>query len=265
MSRKKVKHPEHVNLERWLVSYADFITLLFAFFVVMFAISNVDSNKVGRFTESVRAATRWGMFEKSGTPGAIEGRAAAQAQTGGNPGNGGRRSGTQSMAALRAKMEAGLRGAIEAGRVSLVESEEGLVIRLRDTAFFASGSADLHEEATGDLATIGASIKDLPNDLRIEGHTDSRPIHTPRFRSNWDLSAARAATVLDVLAQEAGIPESRLSVAGYADRRPVASNDTDDGRRKNRRVDLVLVQEAPPPERRAPGPTDRWLESPSVP
>ncbi len=246
MARKQ-RHEEHANHERWLVSYADFITLLFAFFVVMFAVSQVDENKVGRFTESVQAATRWGLFEKSGAPGVIEGRSKAETKTARAPEpRGARKSGAQAIAALRAVLEPRLREAIDAGRIAIVESDHGLIVRLKEAAFFPSGSAEIREQNGGDLRALGRWIGELPNPVRIEGHTDSRPIRTAVYRSNWDLSAARASSVLQVLVEDSEVSEARLSVAGYADRRPVASNDTELGRRQNRRVDLVVLTEAVP-------------------
>lgn len=247
MARKQ-RHEEHVNHERWLVSYADFITLLFAFFVVMFAVSQVDENKVGRFTESVQAATRWGLFDKSGAQGVVGSgtkndapRAARAAES-----RGARKSGAQAIAALRARLEPRLRAAVDAGRIAVLESDRGLIVRLKEAAFFPSGSAEVHQQNDGDLQALGRWIRDLPNAVRIEGHTDSRPIRTAIYRSNWDLSAARAGSVLQVLVRDAQLPEARLSVAGYADRQPIAPNETEDGRRQNRRVDIVLLDEGVP-------------------
>jgi chemotaxis protein MotB len=254
MARKR-KPEEHANHERWLVSYADFITLLFAFFVVMFAVSQVDEAKVGRFTESVQAATRWGLFDKSGAPGIVGGRAKSTTPARVPELRGTRKTGAQAVAALRARLEPRLREAIAAGRIALIESDEGLIVRLHEAAFFPSGSAEIREQNAGELQALGRWIGDLSNAVRIEGHTDSRPIRTAVYRSNWDLSAARAGSVLQVLVAGGHVSEGRLSVAGYADRRPVGSNQTEDGRRQNRRVDLViLTEQRPGPPAAASGP-----------
>jgi chemotaxis protein MotB len=261
VARKK-KHPAHENHERWLVSYADFITLLFAFFVVMFAVSQVDSNKVGRFVDSVQIAFDWGVFADHGRQfgpeagrrgegnrfalvpryGAAVGervrfpvspiptqRAAAIADR------------IARMAELRAHLEKALSDEIGAGHVGLVESDRGLVIRLADASFFAVGSASLEGPARERLRPVGGQVAELPNPVRIEGHTDPLPIRTSIFPSNWELSGARAAAVLQFLVTEARIARERLSIAGYADLHPVAANDTAEGRDRNRRVDLVVL------------------------
>jgi chemotaxis protein MotB len=266
---RKHKHPEHVNHERWLVSYADFITLLFAFFVVMFAVSQVDTNKVGRFTESVERATRWGVFEKVGSPAPIAGHGGAtksassgsgRSATTGTPGAGAGAAGMGGLANLRSQIEARFREAIDSGRIEITQNENGVIIRLKEAGFFAPGSDALEERSSREVADIGRWLNRFPNPVQIEGHTDSKPLRGGRFRTNWELAAARAARVLEILTN-AGFTERRLSVASYAHLRPVASNDTEGGRRKNRRVDLVVLAmpvialpAAPPPPRRVVAP-----------
>lgn len=239
---RKAKHEEHVNHERWLVSYADFITLLFAFFVVMFAVSQVDSNKVGRFAESVRSASRWQIFEeemKGPVPVmADESGAQAEMRTDSNGKSG------EKMAELygriRERLESTLGEGIEAGRIKLLEGPDGLIIRLRDSAYFPSGSAQIREEHKRDLQAVAEGIRGIMSPIRIEGHTDSTPIKNSIYRSNWDLSAARAASVLAFFTAH-DISEQNMSIVGYADRRPVAPNTDDEGRGRNRRVDIVLL------------------------
>jgi len=240
MARKK-KHPEHVNHERWLISYADFITLLFAFFVVMFAVSQVDSNKVGRFTESVRAVTMW-----NGPPlaPARQESHAKNAQESIMPTNvvvTGHSTGVD-LRQIRDLLRQKLRSAIVNSRISIEVEHGNLVVRLQDVGFFETGSATLTAESVEDLRTLGDAVLELKYPIRIEGHTDSIRVRSPRFRSNWDLSTARAVAVVDVLHDLAGVPEKRLSVAGYADTRPVDTNFTPEGRRHNRRVDIVLTE-----------------------
>jgi chemotaxis protein MotB len=238
MARRR-KREEHTNHERWLVSYADFITLLFAFFVVMFAVSQVDDKKVGRFTEAVQEATNVGIFEttggkpvtilKSAKP--IEGAVAPEAPT---P--------VVSMGTIRQRLSRSLSAALDAGRLTLVDGRDGLVVRLRDAAFFESASASIREEVMPDLEAVGRTLKDLSNDVRIEGHTDAVPIRSNSYRSNWELSAARAAAVLSFFADSTSIEEGRMSVAGYGSQRPLAPNDTTEGRSQNRRVDIVVLE-----------------------
>jgi chemotaxis protein MotB len=242
MARKK-KHPEHVNHERWLISYADFITLLFAFFVVMFAVSQVDSNKVGRFTESFSKAVGIDMFPESG----------AGLMPGGEPKRSGASTTPPSETAVLPEELVDLKQRlVELERkkdlpsgLQVLERRNELVIRLAESLVFAPGDDTLKDPATQALATIATQLATRKLDIRIEGHTDDRPIRTARFRSNWDLSTARSTAVVATLAG-AGIPPFNLSAAGYGEFHPIAPNATDDGRRQNRRVDIVLSVNAPP-------------------
>ncbi len=236
MARKR-KHPEHVNHERWLVSYADFITLLFAFFVVMFAVSQVDTNKVGRFSESVRAASKWQLFDDQATA-----PVSPINKTIGNDSETivleDQKQQGRDLAILIKEI---LQESMASGRMSVIKGPDGVIIRLNDTAYFPSGQAALRADHLKDLEALAKMLLRLPNHVRIEGHTDPRPIATAIFPSNWELSAARAASMLRFLSS-AGVPEERLAIVGYADRRPIVSNETEDGRKKNRRVDIVLLR-----------------------
>jgi len=261
MARRK-KPEEPVNHERWLVSYADFITLLFAFFVVLFAISQVDTKKLGHFTEAVQDATKVGIFDgKQGTSPILGGAGAGTAiptdaivDKPPSPGQ----TGPASIVSIRERLTKSLASALRGSRVSLVEHDDGLIIRLRDAAFFEPAKAQVRREVLDDLTSVGQTLRDIDNEIRIEGHTDPVPIHNSLYRSNWELSASRAAAVLDELVRTSGIHESRLSIAGYASQRPITSNDTVDGRSQNRRVDIVVLDrerttrkatsdQAPPP------------------
>lgn len=239
MARRR-KREEHGNHERWLVSYADFITLLFAFFVVMFAVSQVDQKKVGRFTEAVQEATNVGIFETSGgkpiepvkSDKPIEGKGVPE-EPGPVP---------ISMGTIRQRLSHSLSAALDAGRLTLVDGRDGLIVRLRDAAFFESASASIREEVMPDLEAVALTLKDLNNDVRIEGHTDAVPIRSSVYRSNWELSAARGAAVLTFFVETTGLPEGRMSVAGYGSQRPLAPNDSHEGRSQNRRVDIVVLE-----------------------
>ena len=233
MARKK-KHPEHVNHERWLVSYADFITLLFAFFVVMFAVSQVDSRKVGRFTESFSKAVGIDMFPQAGR-GLLAGASQGTLE---EP----EPSQTSLLPPELVNLKASL--AIPEAReeledVQIFRRRNELVLRLSDGFLFESGNDALEERARRVVARLAAELRGRALDVRVEGHTDDRPIRTARFRSNWDLSTARATAVVARLAAE-GIEPQRLSAAGYGEFHPIAPNDTDEGRKQNRRVDLVV-------------------------
>lgn len=232
MARKK-KHPEHVNHERWLISYADFITLLFAFFVVMFAVSKVDSQKVGRFTESFSKAVGIDTFPESGA-GLLPGGAAPASEP------------EASMLVLAPELEA-LRAQLEELRkrsevpsnLQVLRRRNELVIRLAENLFFLAGDDTLKAPSMSAMRAVARELVARRVDIRIEGHTDDRPIHTSRFRSNWDLSTSRATAVVAVLA-DAKIAPARLSAAGYGEFHPVGPNATEEGRRQNRRVDIVV-------------------------
>jgi chemotaxis protein MotB len=127
------------------------------------------------------------------------------------------------------------------GKLNLKLEPRGLVISMREATFFASGDDAIAPGSLSILSKIAEVVQSLPNPVRLEGHSDARPIHTPRFRSNWELSAARAIAMLELLRDRYQIPASRMAVAGYADNAPTDSNDTEEGRAHNRRVDLVLL------------------------
>ena len=136
-----------------------------------------------------------------------------------------------------------LKKEIEAGRIQISMQPRGLVISFQQAALFPSGEDLISAEAYPGLEKVAAAIVKIPNPVRLEGHTDSRPINTPRFRSNWDLSAARSIALLEMFASRFGLPRNRMSIAGYADTAPAASNDTQAGRAHNRRADIIILNE----------------------
>jgi chemotaxis protein MotB len=242
MARKK-KHPEHVNHERWLVSYADFITLLFAFFVVMFAVSQVDSKKVGRFTESFSKAIGIELFPQLGRgimAGSSEGAPTEEPQSVKPSPLPEALANLKTVLTREAQEDEALRS------IQVIARRSELVLRLSDNLLFQSGNDTLDAQARKVITALASELRDRPIDLRIEGHTDDRPIKTARFRSNWDLSTARATSIVAFLNSE-GIAPPRLSAAGYGEFHPIASNATDEGRKQNRRVDIVVMM-PPPPE-----------------
>jgi len=242
----------HENHERWLVSYADFITLLFAFFVVMFASSQKDKSAAKAVSDSVREAIEHGQMstvmsmvlgrgrhENSKPPVNPEKVKISENQPPqiGNPTN----HHPEDLAKSMQKLAKGLDAELKTGKIQLTLEVRGLVISLREAAFFASGDDTVEPASFPILAKIAEVMKGLPNSVRLEGHTDSRPIHTSRFRSNWELSTARAIAMLEILSQRYQIPPERLCVAGYAENAPSDTNDTEEGRAHNRRVDVVLL------------------------
>jgi chemotaxis protein MotB len=239
MSRRD-RHREHrhENHERWLVSYADFITLLFAFFVVMFASSQVNKKKVGSlaayFESYIRDGTAIAAETLQTRPGADEPAAVApqhaEAATMGL------------LAPVKARLDHDLAREIREGKLAIAIQPRGLVLSLRESALFPPGQDMLNPEALPLLSKISEALSKLPGQpVRLEGHTDNVPIQTGRFPSNWELSAARANAVLDLLVNRQGLDPGRFAVAGYADYHPVASNDTPEGRSHNRRVDIVVL------------------------
>jgi chemotaxis protein MotB len=260
MARKK-KHPEHVNHERWLVSYADFITLLFAFFVVMFAASNSDQKKAGKIAQAVQVAfkemaifTPTGkvvpLYEEGGLPSdtkSVLGNVhsafdSTQFVASGKQGDVPKTSIPKaSITEVKQQLETLLKREIANNNVRLAQDERGLTVSLAEAGFFDPGSASMHPESLAAVDRIAETLRPLGYNLRVEGHTDNIPIHTAQFPSNWELSTGRAIFVLQYLITNGNIPPQRLSAVGYGEYRPVTSNDTVEGRAANRRVDLVVL------------------------
>jgi chemotaxis protein MotB len=249
VARKK-RHPEHENHERWLVSYADFITLLFAFFVVMFATSQADKGKAQQVSESVKkalegekmssvvAAIMGGTVDDIGQGNAMmRGPGGAQAL---------QEKPDAKLAELASSFQilsAALQEEIEAGEIKVSMQHRGLVISFAQAALFQPGEDVISGKAYAGLEKVADAIQKINNPVRLEGHTDSRPIKNSQFYNNWELSSARSIAVLQILTDRFDVPHERLSVAGYADTAPLASNDTEEGRARNRRVDIVILNE----------------------
>ncbi len=246
MARKK-KHPEHVNHERWLVSWADLLTLLFAFFVVMFAVSQVDSKKVGRFTDSFRDALEWETMRLPGKTGGSDTLSPLvtpmpHAKTKrNNPGPPTAHNYEDQKTAIRS----GLVKKSQSNRVlnglNILEIKGELVLRLPERLMFDRAEAVLHPEGISALAAISEELQERPVRVRVEGHTDTTPIRSAKFPSNWELSSARAMAVVAFFLEDGRLDPRRLAAAGYGEYHPVSDNETPDGRAKNRRVDLVIV------------------------
>jgi len=245
---KKHKKHEHVNHERWLVSYADFITLLFAFFVVMFAVSQVDSKKLGRFTESVNVAFQTnGLFApSSGSPlerGGSAGAAIVPAIVSDRPSLFRYTASSPRAQAVKESLEESIDQAGLGSAVGLRYDERGVVVSLPESLYFRAGTANLLTDALENMALIGKTIASQSGPIVVEGHTDDLPVHSALFTSNWELSAARAARVVRYLIEEAGIEGGRLSAVGLADTRPLVENTDEATREANRRVQIVIVTE----------------------
>lgn len=249
MSRRR-RPPEQHNHERWLLSYADFITLLFSFFVVMFASSQADKGRAMQVSESVKKALESGSV--SAVVASVLGGAPGEKDKGNAQmrGPGGRKQITadekraEALADLLPSLNVltgELKTEIDAGRVQVSMEARGLVVSFKQAALFPSGEDAISASALTSLEKVAAAINKIPNPVRLEGHTDAKPINTPRFRSNWELSTARSIALLEILNTKFQVPRGRISVAGYADIAPIASNETEEGRARNRRVDVVIL------------------------
>jgi chemotaxis protein MotB len=244
--RSRRRHEEHISHERWLVSYADFMTLLFALFVVLFASSHHDKKTIQRVSKAVQNGFQeMGAF--SGSDSAVENSHIISPTIDGEavpstvPASAG-----IDLVELQRKLKKALGKEIERQEVVLRMTPEGFVISLHELGFFDSGQARLMPGATDKVKRIATVLMQYGLDMRVEGHTDDVPIHNAVFASNWDLSTARATAVAMMLLNESGVDPKRMSIAGYAQYHPSASNDTAEGRRANRRVDIVVVSSTHP-------------------
>lgn len=231
---KKKKHEEHENHERWLVSYADFITLLFAFFTSMYAISTANEGKFRALSDSLSTSFLGPSVITSG--GRSNGPSFIESKS---------RNLSSEFRGLYSdkydRIKEALKELEKDQKLSFFFDENMLIIRLTESALFMAGSDELVDEAFPVLDEIVAVLKTQPYDVRIEGHTDNIPINTQRFPSNWDLSSARAITILKYFMDKHGFDPVKLSAVGYGEYRPLVSNDTPSGRLKNRRVDIMVL------------------------
>src|SRR5256885_3201157 len=258
MSRRR-KRAAHANHERWLVSYADFITLLFAFFVVLYASSQVDKRKVGKRAMAIQVAFQeMGIFQASTTEVPMDmndpmpfskaqtvenmERSSNLGQIASKPG-GSLGSGEENgdLAELQKELETTLSAEISRKEISLRREPDGLVISLREVGFFESGTATMKAASEPAFDRIASMLREHDYRLRIEGHTDNIPIHNTQFSSNWELSAGRATEIVRLLIIRDGFDPARLGAAGYSEYHPVSSNRTPEGRGMNRRVDVVVL------------------------
>ncbi|MBI3600067.1 MAG: OmpA family protein [Nitrospinae bacterium] len=242
MARKK-KEEEHENLERWLISYSDFITLLFALFVVLFAITNIDLRKLREVSKSIQFG-----FTTSGTGGT-----GAPPVFHGPPGDA-MVSGEykeefidyEELAKARDKIKDNLFEYIKVGGtgaeiLNFKLDDRGLIIRLSTNYFFNNGDAGLHPAILPVLDNVAAALRPLNYDIRVEGHTDSIPVQSEIYSSNWELSSMRATNVVKYLVEKKGFLPSKVSAAGYAAYHPIDTNAAESGRAKNRRIDIVVL------------------------
>jgi len=258
MARKK-KHEKEANHERWLVSYADFITLLFAVFVTLYAMSQTDKKKVEQVMASMRESFGYTKLSLGEKPTVIESTNISimpslkpesimpgpRPKIGGDSKGKGRgsrgKADEKDFRSLKAAIDAYLLKQGAQSKVAVDITKRGLVVSLKEAGFFDSGSATVKESSQELLAKVVGSLGEYSNTIRVEGHTDNVPINTAQFRSNWELSTSRATNVVHYLIDRQQFDADKIAAAGYGEYRPADDNGTTEGRQKNRRVDIVLL------------------------
>ena len=276
MARRRKNDEEHENHERWLVSYADFITLLFAFFVVMYSLSSLNEGKYRVMSDSVVQAFRNIGPHDTGRqivalapPPSIRPLPATAAETELEEQRRAKAERVRNMAEEIRKVLAPL---VADGQVRVTEGAFGITVEINASVLFAPGEAQLGPDAVRALRAVAQVVADAEFPITVEGHTDVTPIASAMFPSNWELSAVRASSVVRLFVEN-GVRPSRLTAAGYGDQRPVADNATAEGRARNRRVAILvesrLVEPAvvpqPTPSAKASGVADSILPSDAVP
>ena len=255
MTRKKKQEAEHDNSERWLLTYSDLITLLMIFFVVMYAISNVDAQKYQNLSKSLEGALNPAAFTGAGASGAGN----DSESDADSSGSGADELSAEELAAALAegttnKLDPELVAAAEEiqqlinqnglqDKVSVSVQERGVVVGLMNTVLFDPGSAQIKQDAMSTLIAIGKIANGVHNYIRIEGNTDDVPQSSARFPSNWELSVIRATEVVKLLIEKSGVEANRISAVGYGEYRPSVPNTSAENRAKNRKVDIVILSD----------------------
>jgi len=249
MARRPRRH-EPDNLDRWLISYADFITLLFAFFVVMYAISSVNEGKYKVFSVALNTAFKAPATDQPEAvilpaneqeallKSLVDRRNARIAEE--------QRKQNEQMQAMVKNLTQVMASLVRNGQVSVSQSNRGVVLDINASTLFEAGEASLQPAAVRTLSAVAQILLQNQQVIEVEGHTDDVPIYTPQFPSNWELSAVRASSVVRLFIEQ-GVAAERLTAVGKASYMPVASNDTAEGRARNRRVKVTIL--APVPER----------------
>lgn len=251
--RRRIEEDDQHNSERWLISYADFITLLFAFFVVMYSVSSVNEGKYKVLSETLTGVfnapqrsfrpIELGDQPSTAVPAAEDDviqPPVTEAPRNPSVDEEGR---TEALRAMADKLALEFDELIGQGVVTVESNEAWLELSLRNSLLFSSGDAEPHYDAFPVIETIASVLVNRDNAIRVEGFTDNQPIRTNAYPSNWELSAARAAAVVRMLIME-GVAAERLAAIGYGQHQPVAGNDTEEGRRRNRRVVLLVSRDA---------------------
>ncbi|MDQ5888099.1 MAG: flagellar motor protein MotD [Neisseriaceae bacterium] len=246
--RRKKKHEEHENHERWLVSYADFITLLFAFFVVMYAISQVNEGKyrvlsdslINAFQNAPTSVMQAQTASISGTAGAMVQKGAILSSRPPRTDDPQHKLVEMKMRNIASNLQKVLEPLIKEGGVKVAQTPRGIAVEINASLLFASAQADLQVQSINVLQQVGQQLAQVDNLVMVEGHTDPLPINSFQFPSNWELSAARASSVVRLFI-DTGVRAERMIAVARADTKPIAENLTEDGRARNRRVTIDIL------------------------
>jgi len=227
--KKPPKAAVRAGHDRWLVSYADLVTLLLAFFTTLYAASTLDASKVAPLNASLQDAFALESADEKSDGPPIPVKVVPRKRT---------------LDELKLTLEKQLAQDVEHHDADVSVDPRGLVVSMPDDAAFPVGSSDVSPAALGMIGKIADTVRTVPNAIRIEGHTDDVPIRTSRYGSNWELSTARASAVVAYLIQQVGIAPARLSAAGYGEFHPRVANDSPVNRARNRRIDIIILEAA---------------------
>jgi chemotaxis protein MotB len=220
---------ENHHLDRWLLTYADLITLLLGLFVILYTMSKVDNTKYSRVVQALGGAFGKTAVLSGSTSPMLADQLLGQRQS------------------IESKLNGALFEDMRANLVTVTQDERGVTVHLAEELLFSSGDATLKNTSLGSLDLLASVLKGLPNEIRVEGHTDNLPISTPAYPSNWHLSVARAMNTGNYLLSRHGLKPEKVTIVGYSQYRPLAPNISDSDRAKNRRVDIVIVAAQVPP------------------
>lgn len=231
---RKKEEEGHENNERWLLTYSDLITLLMIFFIVMYASSNISNQKYGQIAESLGAVFGGSKFVVGQGTGKMVGSAV---------GGGSTSSTNINLEELKKEVDSYLKKNNLGDSVATSMDETGLAVKLKDSILFSPGNADITLSSKDKMVKLAQILSKTKSYIRIEGHTDNIPTHNSQFNSNWQLSSVRAANVAELLINNTGIDPSKVVAVGCGEYRPVATNKTPEGRAKNRRVEIIVIND----------------------
>lgn len=238
MIKRRRMRKEKDNTDRWMLSYLDFITLMMIFFLMMYAISNVDNKKVETLANSLKIGFNSGngknviaVTDNTNSPDSTDESVDENYSS----------TESEKLTDIKRKVDELVNNSELKGGVTTSIQERGLVISFNDNLFFNSGEATIKPDFQGKLISISKVLNGIDNYIHVEGHTDNVAINTTYFHSNWQLSSVRAANVVEFLISQGNVKPERLSSIGYGEYRPVKANSTEEGKAANRRVDIVII------------------------